>query len=181
MALCVVTNEFRICHGSSRQGASSQSARQEFYHKIPQFSANRKKLVASTTRESNSTGNHKESINISATTITKSAINHKHQKGLKSTLHLPKLEYPCFSQPVNTEGRKYGRGAVNIIGGTGVCPRREGHYPLSRTLPSLASAARPPKCGANRFSCPIFVHLDRYRFSTRAYVISIISFVFLLL
>lgn len=42
-------------------------------------------------------GNHKESINTSATTITKSAINHKHQKGLKSTLHLPKLEYPCFS------------------------------------------------------------------------------------
>lgn len=82
----------------------------------------------------------------------------KHQKGLKSTLHLPKLEYPCFSQPVNTEGRKYGRGAVNIIkGNRESTPAPEGgHYPLSRTLPS--PARRPPldrqNVGQIDFSAP---------------------------
>lgn len=152
MAFCIVTNQFRMqCHVSSRLGSNSLISahrrdyawreRYEFYQKCTHFSTNRKNRVASTTRESNSTANHKESINISATPITKSAINHKHQKGLKSTLHLPKLEYPCFSQPVNTVGRKYGRGAVNIIGGTRVYPWREGALSLIASV-TLAGVGR---------------------------------------
>lgn len=123
--------------------------------------------VAARSRHPKAGIKYKESINISPAIANPPSII-KHQKGLKSTLHLLELEYPCFSQPVNTEGRKYGPGAVNIIkGGRGVPPPLRGALSLIASVTLAGATARPPKCGANRCLCPIFVHLDHYRFYTR--------------